>query len=140
MTAKERLRQIASLDSRIANRLRLVEYYMDKATSLEHALKSIVVQSNSAVSPMEECVVKAIDLARDIQAEIDTLRDERRTVVRDLDALPSGRLKDVLERRYISAPRESWADIAADMGLDEDYVKHLHGWALEAFGRAANKC
>jgi hypothetical protein len=34
MTAKEQLRRIVSLDSRIAQRLKLVEYYMDKATSL----------------------------------------------------------------------------------------------------------
>jgi hypothetical protein len=135
MTAKEQLRRIVSLDSRIAQRLKLVEYYMEKASSMSQALRDIVIQGNGATSPMEECVVKAIDIARDINAEITMLRDERLAIAAQVNAMRSERFKEILERRYFNPARPSWQTIAEEMHLDEDHVKHLHGWALEAFER-----
>lgn len=134
--AKDTLRKVAVIDSRIAMRFQLVEYYMNRASSMSQAMRQIAVQPGMTVSTMEECVVKAVDFANEIKAEIEDLRKHRNRVVSIIDRLESDRFKQVLERRYLSIDRPTWEKIAEEMGMETDYVKHVHGWALEAFAKA----
>ena len=54
MTAKEQLRQLATLNQRIDQRLKLIEYYMEQAERMGGALSQVgAVTGTKERSPME---------------------------------------------------------------------------------------
>ena len=83
MTAKEQLRQL-TLNQRIDQRLKLIEYYMEQAERMGGALSQVgVVSGTKTQSPMADWVDKAIDLAADISKEVDALRARAAACLRD---------------------------------------------------------
>ena len=139
MTAKEQLRQLATLNQRIDQRLKLIEYYMEQAERMGGALSLVGrVTGTKEQSPMERWVDKAIDLARDLEAEVEALRAERRLVGGIVDRIENAKQKQVLELRYFSPQPMTWEEIAEKMGLDERWVRRVHGYALLEYGRVAD--
>ncbi len=139
MTAKEQLRQLSTLNQRIDQRLKLIEYYMEQAERMGGALSQVgAVSSTREHSPMERWVDKAIDLKNDLADEIESLRAERRLVCGIVDRIENPRYKQVLELRYFSLTAPTWEEIAEAMGLDERWVRRLHGYALLEYGRVAD--
>jgi len=138
MTAKEQLRQISTLNQRIDQRLKLIEYYMEQAERMGGALSQVgAVTGTKEHSPMERWVDKAIDLARDLENEVDSLRAERRLVCGIVDRITNPKYKQVLELRYFSPKPPRWEDIAETMGLDVRWVYRLHGEALLEYAKVA---
>ena len=139
MTPKEQLRQISTLNQRIEQRLKLIEYYMEQAERMGGALSLVgSVTGTKEQSPMERWVDKAIDLARDLEAEVEALRAERRLVGGIVDRIENAKQKQVLELRYFSPQPMTWEEIAEKMGLDERWVRRVHGYALLEYGRVAD--
>ena len=139
MTPKEQLRQISTLNQRIDQRLKLIEYYMEQAERMGGALSLVGrVTGTKEQSPMERWVDKAIDLARDLEAEVEALRAERRLVGGIVDRIENAKQKQVLELRYFSPQPMTWEEIAEKMGLDERWVRRVHGYALLEYGRVAD--
>lgn len=139
MTAKEQLRQITTIDQRISSRIALIERYMEQAERMEHALNRISVQSSTDPSPMETCVCKALDLANDIRAEVEQLREERRITMETVSCITNARHRQVLELRYMSGVPTPWTEIAEVMQTDIRWVFRLHGYALKDFSCIASK-
>ena len=138
MTPKEQLRQLSTINQRIDQRLKLIEYYMEQAERMGGALSQVgVVTGTKTQSPMADWVDKAIDLARDLENEVDSLRAERRLVCGIVDRMPNPRYKQVLELRYFSPKPPRWEDIAETMGLDVRWVYRLHGEALLEYAKVA---
>jgi DNA-directed RNA polymerase specialized sigma subunit len=138
MTAKEQLRQLSTLNQRIEQRRKLVEYYMEQAEKMGGALSQVgVVTGTKTQSPMTDCVDKAIDLAADIAAEMDALKAERRLICGIVERIPDARYKPVLELRYFAPRTPIWEDIAEEMGIDVRHVHRLHGEALVQFSLIA---
>ena len=136
MTPKEQLRQISTLNQRIDQRLKLIEYYMEQAERMGGALSLVgSVTGTKEQSPMERWVDKAIDLARDLEAEVEALRAERRLVGGIVDRIENAKQKQVLELRYFSPQPMTWEEIAEKMGLDVRWVYRLHGEALKSYER-----
>ena len=138
LTPKEQLRQLPTLQQRIDQRLKLIEHYMEQAERMGGAMKAIVVSSTKEQSPMERWVDKAVDLARDIEGEVEALRAERRLVCGVVEQIKNPRYKQVLELRYFSHTVPTWEQIAETMGLDVRWVYRLHGEALSEYGRIAS--
>jgi len=131
MTAKEQLRQISTLNQRIDQRLKLIEYYMEQAERMGGALSQVgAVTGTKEHSPMERWVDKAIDLARDLENEVDSLRAERRLVCGIVEQIRNPRYKQVLELRYFSPRTPKWEQIAEQMEVDVRHIYRLHGEAL----------
>lgn len=138
MTPKEQLRQISSLNQRIDQRLKLIEYYMEQAERMGGALTLVgAVSGTKEKSPMERWVDKAIDLANDLASEVEALRMERRLVCGIVDRLTNPKHKQVLELRYFSPTTTKWEDIAEIMEVDVRHVYRLHGEALVQYARIA---
>ena len=139
MTAKEQLRQLATLNQRIDQRLKLIEYYMEQAERMGGALSQVgAVTGTKERSPMERWVDKAVDLARDLEGEVEELRAERRLIGGIVDRMPNPKYKQVLELRYFSPQPMTWEEIAEKMGLDERWVRRVHGYALLEYGWVAD--
>ena len=138
MTAKEQLRQISTLNQRIDQRLKLIEYYMEQAERMGGALSQVgAVTGTKTQSPMANWVDKAIDLANDISEEVNALRAERRLICGIVDRIKNPKYKQVLELRYFSPYPTKWDDIAETMGLDVRWVYRLHGEALLEYAKVA---
>ena len=138
MTAKEQLRQLATLNQRIDQRLKLIEYYMEQAERMGGALSQVgAVTGTKERSPMERWVDKAVDLANDISGEVNALRAERRLICGIVDRITNPKYKQVLELRYFSPYPIKWEDIAETMGLDVRWVYRLHGEALLEYAKVA---
>lgn len=131
MTAKEQLRQLSTLNQRIDQRLKLIEYYMEQAERMGGALSQVgAVAGTKERSPMERWVDKAIDLKNDLADEIESLRAERRLVCGIVDRIENPRYKQVLELRYFSPKTPTWEQIAEQMEADVRHIYRLHGEAL----------
>ena len=138
MTPKEQLRQLSTINQRIDQRLKLIEYYMEQAERMGGALSQIgVVTGTKERSPMERWVDKAVDLARDLEGEVEELRAERRLIGGIVDRITNPKYKQVLELRYFSPKSPRWEDIAETMGLDVRWVYRLHGEALLEYSKVA---
>ena len=140
LTPKEQLRQLPTLQQRIDQRLKLIEHYMEQAERMGGAMKAIVVSSTKEQSPMERWVDKAVDLARDIEGEVEALRAERRLVCGVVEQIKNPRYKQVLELRYFSPQVPTWEQIAEVMGVDVRHVHRLHGEALVQYSQVTKKC
>ena len=131
MTAKEQLRQLATLNQRIDQRLKLIEYYMEQAERMGGALSQVgAVTGTKERSPMERWVDKAVDLAHDLEGEVEELRAERRLIGGIVDRIPNPKYKQVLELRYFSPRTPKWEQIAEQMEVDVRHIYRLHGEAL----------
>ena len=138
MTAKEQLRQLSTLNQRIDQRLKLIEYYMEQAERIGGALSMVgAVAGTKERSPMERWVDNAIDLAHDLEGEVEELRAERRLIGGIVDRITNPKYKQVLELRYFSPKPPRWEDIAETMGLDVRWVYRLHGEALLEYAKVA---
>ena len=54
------------------------------------------------------------------------------------DGIENAKQKQVLELRYFSPQPMTWEEIAEKMGLDERWVRRVHGYALLEYGRVAD--
>jgi hypothetical protein len=138
LSPKEQLMQIPQINQRITQRVKLIEHYMEQAEKMGGALKQICVKSGGTQSPMTDWVDKAIDLAGDIEREVEELRAERRLVCGIVAQITNPRHKQVLELRYFSPYPPTWEYIAEEMGLDVRWVYRLHGEALAEYGKIAS--
>lgn len=138
LSPKEQLSQIPQMNQRISQRVKLIEYYMEQAEKMGGALKEISVKASGTQSPMADWVDKAIDLAGDIEREVEELRAERRLVCGIVSQITNPKYKQVLELRYFSPYAATWEYIAEEMQLDVRWVYRLHGEALAEYGKIAS--
>ena len=73
------------------------------------------------------------DLEQEIVQLIDEQIDEKHRIIAEIQALPDERHVQLLNLRYVEMLR--FEEIAVTMGYSYDWVRHVHGDALELFGK-----
>ena len=129
MTVKEYLSQAKFLDQRINSKIQQVAALNDLATKATSTLTGMPRNPNHATSSMEDVIAKIIDLHAEINNDIDTLVDLKRSLSKTIKAVDSPEYQTVLEKRYLCF--QSWEQIAVEMGYDLRWLYRIHGKALE---------
>ena len=89
------------------------------------------VKSTRKQSPMEEAMVKLIDLENEINEDIDNLVDLKRKIAKEIALLEDENNKMVLELRYVALKK--WEDVSDAMGCDLRWVYRVHKKAIKEF-------
>ena len=129
MTVKEYLSQAKFLDQRINSKIQQVAALNDLATKATSTLTGMPRNPNHATSSMEDVIAKIIDLQAEINNDIDTLVDLKRSLSKTIKAVDSPEYQTVLEKRCLCF--QSWEQIAVEMGYDLRWLYRIHGKALE---------
>ena len=129
MTVKEYLSQAKFLDQRINSKIQQVAALNDLATKATSTLTGMPRNPNHATSSMEDVIAKIIDLQAEINNDIDTLVDLKRSLSKTIKAVDSPEYQTVLEKRDLCF--QSWEQIAVEMGYDLRWLYRSHGKALE---------
>ena len=129
MTVKEYLSQARYLDQRINSKIQQVASLNDLATKATSVITGMPRNPNHATSSMEDVIAKIIDLQAEINNDIDTLVDLKRSLSKTIKAVDSPEYQTVLEKRYLCF--QSWEQIAVEMGYDLRWLYRIHGKALD---------
>ncbi|EYE88017.1 hypothetical protein Q428_10185 [Fervidicella metallireducens AeB] len=130
MRAKEYLSQAVWLDKLIQNKLEQMEKLEAIAQKTTVDLSQEKVSGGKAsTSPMENAVVKLIELKHEINDDIDRLIDLKREIIETIGQLSDGSYKLLLEMRYIGG--KSWDVIAVELGCDRRTIFRMHGKAIK---------
>lgn len=129
MNAKEYLSQAMWLDKMIDTKIRHKESLeaLAERVSVDFSREKVSGGTGS-ISPMEDAVVKLIDLSYEINDDIDKLVDLKREILETISLVEDYRYRSVLEMRYINGLK--WDDIVKYSGYDRRYLLKLHGKAL----------
>lgn len=129
MKAKDYLSQAYKLNHRIDCKLRQTENLRDLATRATASIHAERVSGTKQRSPMENAIVKLIDLEHEINSDIDRLVDMKREISVVISKLSSPSHKILLELRYLEG--KTWDEISKAMDYDLRWVYRLHGKALK---------
>ena len=129
MKAKDYLSQAYKLNHRIDCKLRQTENLRDLATRATASIHAERVSGTKQRSPMENAIVKLIDLEHEINSDIDRLVDMKREIAVVISKLSSPSHKILLELRYLEG--KTWDEIAKAMDYDLRWIYRLHGKALK---------
>lgn len=131
MKAKEYLSQTLWINKRIDSKLEQASSLRCLAMKVTTTFGEDKVCSTRKQSPMEEAIVKIIDLENEINDDIDELIDLKRKIVEKINLMADENNKMVLELRYIALMK--WEDIAETMDYDLRWVYRIHGKAIKEF-------
>ena len=137
MTAKEYLGRIAELEKEIVRKKQRCKTLRDVATNTSVNNSSENIQKSKEKSPLENIMVKIIDLDREIDADEGTLVDLKAELWEQLDKLADETQKRILWLRYVN--RKSWRHIASEVHFTSRYVFKLHIKAIEELERILKK-
>lgn len=129
MTVKEYLGQAYRIDQRINSKLEQVGSLRALAAKATSTISDMPHSGSRDVQSMEGIIVKIIDLENEINADIDTLVDLKREIVRIIKAIDNPEYQTLLELRYLCF--FSWEKVAVEMDYDLRYLHKLHRKALE---------
>ena len=159
MTAKEYLlqirkwqRQIESIQSQSRSRLQNLKNELEELYSQASGLKAITYDKDRVqVSPenvLEQIIIrieevseqytKAITEQHTVNAhKIRTLQDKIDIITDQIAGMDKPDYADILRLRYVEEDEHgrmmTFEQIACTIHRSYPYVKHLHGWALQAF-------
>jgi len=128
MNAKAYLSQAFRLDQQINSKLEQVSALRQLATKATASIHAERVSGTKQRSPLENAVVKLIDLEHEINGDIDRLVDLKRELNGFISGMENHAYKMVLELRYLSS--NTWEEVADVMGYDLRWIYRLHGKAL----------
>ncbi len=135
MTVKEYLSQVRTIDIEINTKLHELYELKQKSLCVRSGTISERVQCSNDNSA-NKIIDKIIDLESLINSEIDKLVDLKAKIHNQIMQLNDSRYRILLIEYYINGRTlEQTAEI---MGKDNDYIRHLHGWALANFKKTYN--
>lgn len=133
MTAKKYLRGLQRLDT-------MIDQKLNELASLKATLTTIggidyskdrVQTSRSQEAPFEKTIARIVDLNAEIDREIDSFVDRKHTIINQIQGLENTTYVEILYKRYVEYKRLEM--ISVEMNLTYQYVRELHGKALQAF-------
>lgn len=136
MTAKQFLRAIREeqKELRILQERKEEIYYSLFSGAIRYD-KDNIQTSPSDVMP--EKVIKMTELSGKIDEHIKRLVDRKSAALDTIRHIDNSVYRQILVEYYLSSPRDgkmpSWLDVAKQLGYSEDWIKHLHGYALREF-------
>lgn len=132
MTAKEYLMQVKLLDIKIQQKRAQVDDLKDRATSVSgQQTDAVRVQSSKDGDTIGRKVAKYADLEAEIEADTYELIQLKHSIINQIQQLTDSRYVELLYKRYVEYKRLEL--IAVEMNYDYDWVRTLHGYALQAF-------
>lgn len=129
-TPKDYLSQIKDLDNLINTNLESISTLKTRLFSTSVELKQDKI-SGSKSYDFTEIIAKVDAMEKKVDKEIDALVSLRKTIEDEIKALESNVQVLVLINFYVLG--KSLADISTEYNYGSSYIKHVHGWALEAF-------
>lgn len=132
MTPKEYLSQVRRLDVLIKQRLEQKEELLQLNGLVGRGISERVQSSPKGEASFVRIVEKIESLEAEITALIDKYVDLKRVIIGQIQALPDVKYSQVLYKRYVEGKRLE--AIALEMGCSYHRLKHVHGYALKAFG------
>lgn len=76
-------------------------------------------------------LVKAVDLEKEIDEEVDSYIDKKHQIINQIQMLSNTNYIEILYKRYVEY--KALKQIAVEMEYDYSYIRRLHGQALKVF-------
>lgn len=130
MNAKEYLSQAYRMDRKINSKIKQLTSLRESAMRATASIHAKRVSGTSQHSPMEDAIIKLIDLEHEINDDIDKLVDLKREIVIVIDAVKQPEYHLLLELRYLRYKR--WEEIADVMNCSWHNLHYAHAKALMA--------
>lgn len=132
MKAKEYLGQVMLLNEKINQKQLQYDELIQTATSTG-AIRYDKERVHTSISgdKMGNIVSKYIDLQNGINHDMDHLIDLRNKIINEIQALSNVKFIKILFMRYIQNKRLE--EIAVELNYSYQYVRKLHGYALQSF-------
>jgi DNA-directed RNA polymerase specialized sigma subunit len=127
---KEYLSQAFRLDQKVQSKLEQGASLRRLATKATAGIHAGRVSGSDGHSPMENAIVKMIDLEHEINADIDRLIDLKREIMGVINSVKQPEYQLLLELRYLSFL--TWEVIAEKMNYSYRQIHRLHGKALRS--------
>jgi len=129
MTSKEYLSQAILLDLQVHCKLEQIESLRVLAEKAESVISdTLTYQQARNLHPMEDVVVKMVDLESEIKDEMNRLIDLKKEIGTIINSVNAPELRTLLEMRYLCD--KTWEAIAVRMHYNLRYIYLLHGRAL----------
>ena len=139
MKAKEYLSQALWLNQRIDNKLEQLERLKAMAMRVTTNLTQEKVSGGyNERNPMENTIVKIMDLEREVNGEIDKLINLKQEILETISLVDNPMAQLLLEMRYIN--RRTWGEIAEELGYSDRGIHKIHGRALKEIDEIRKKC
>lgn len=133
---KRYLSQVYALNCRIENKKSERDQLRELSTSVSSFTNTERVQTSSNQDKMGDTVAKIVDLETEITATIVEYLSKKEEVIKTIESVENINMYNLLYKRYVEGKPLTY--IAEEMGFSEDYVKHLHGDALNIVKKIKN--
>ena len=130
MTPKEYMEQVRALDRKIKAKEQMKSVIM---SDVMRCTANISEMPRGGGSSVEDKLIRAIDLSREMDAEWDRLIDLKAEIKSTVNKLDDMDHQTVLDKRYFVGME--WEDIAKEMYVSRPTIFRLHGLALQALER-----
>jgi len=127
--AKEYLNQIRDLDKEITAKLEQCDQLRAMATRTTASLSSEWVSgSRQSNDKMADCVVKLVDLNKEIDRDIDRLVDLKREVIGKINKVKNPDYRLLLFHKYVNGA--TWEQVAKNMSSNKRIysTQHIRGY------------
>jgi len=128
MKPKEYLSQAWYLDKRISTKERQLDWLRSHAAYVSPQISEVPKTPSLHRSPVEEAVVRIVELETEINTGIANLMQLKRDIGESIRGINSMECETLLEMRYLTFL--SWEQIASQLNYSQDYIYHLHRKAL----------
>lgn len=123
------------------SKIRLLDANINSKMNDLHALRTMVTNITSTISPVSvsgcgsqdklgNAVAKIVDLQNEINQKVDKYVDLKRDAIEVLEKVKDPEQLKVLHKRYFEY--KSWERIACEMGYSYRNVLYIHGDALKS--------
>ncbi len=128
MTAKEYLNQAYILNKKIDDKI--IKYERLKSAAMNTVGSLTGMPHGFGVNDkICDCMTKAIDLDKEINADIDKLAKLKKDMREKINEIPNYKMRALLIMRYIQF--KNWRDIARQIGCSQNHVRNrLHEKAV----------
>lgn len=140
MTAKQYLKQLQKLDILIRQKKEEVQQLRESLTSIGAINVSGERVMGGLVDPNAHYVdqiLKINELEKIIGYEINNFTQFKHTIINQIQSLSNCNYIEVLYKRYVQF--QSLEQIAVDLNYSYQYIRVMHGCALQNFQQTFNK-
>ena len=132
-SVKAYLSRLRALETVIASRKRLLDRLRRERTYISGVRYDKERVQTSGDADQNRDSDRLIDLERDIARKVEKAVVLRESMIAEIEQVQSPQYVALLLHRYVDGMR--FEEIACEMGYSYARVTHLHGEALQAFGR-----
>lgn len=129
---KEYLRQLERLNAKIEHKRCELEMLRTAMQSVSIKIEGDRVQTSPS-DKMPDDVAAVVDIEKEIETDTLVLIAARDKIINQIHSLPNSLYIKILYKRYVEYKRLE--QIAVELHYSYDRVKHLHGDALQVFGK-----